>query len=80
MSKQENEFPFEKINYQLLLIGLGIVVLGFLMMLGGGTDNPNEFNEAELFSDRRITWAPIVVLAGYAFIIYAIMKKAKSKA
>ncbi len=78
MSKQDNEFPFAKINYQLLLIGLGIILTGYLLMVGGGTDNPNEFNEAELFSPRRITVAPLVVLAGYSFIIYAIMKKPKA--
>lgn len=78
MSKQDNEFPFAKINYQLLLIGLGVVILGFLLMVGGGTDNPNEFKPDELFSQRRITVAPVVVLAGYIFIIYAIMKKPKA--
>ncbi len=78
MSKQDNEFPFEKINYQWLLIGIAIVVIGFLLMTGGGTDNPNEFNEAELFSPRRITVAPLVVIGGYIFIIFAIMKKPKA--
>ncbi len=76
MSKPQNEFPFEKQNYRLLIIGLLIIITGFLLMVGGGTDNPNEFNEAELFSQRRITVAPIVVIAGYIFVIYAIMKKA----
>lgn len=78
MNKQDNEFPFAKINYQLLLAGLVIVIVGFLLMVGGGTDNPNEFNAEELFSKRRITVAPVVVLAGYIFIIYAIMKKPKA--
>lgn len=73
--KEENEFPFERMNYRLLLIALGIIIFGFLLMVGGGTDNPNEFNEKELFSPRRITIAPLIVLAGYAFVIYAIMKK-----
>lgn len=78
MSKQENEFPFEKINYQLLVAGLAVIVVGFLLMVGGGTDNPSEFNGEELFSERRITVAPVVVLLGYVFIIYAIMKKPKA--
>ncbi len=78
MSKQDNEFPFEKINYKLLLIGLGVILTGFLLMTGGGTENPNEFNGEELFSARRITLAPMVVLGGYIFIIYAIMKKPKA--
>ena len=59
----------------LLLIGMAVVILGFILMAGGGSDDPNEFSE-EIFSFRRITLAPLVVLAGYAFIMYAIMKKA----
>ncbi len=78
MSKQENEFAFEKINYQLLLGGLAVVVIGFLLMIGGGTDNPNEFTGKELFNAQRITVAPVVVILGYVFIIYAIMKKPKA--
>jgi hypothetical protein len=77
--RQENEFPFERVNYRLLLIGMAIIFIGFLLMVGGGTDNPNEFNEKELFSPRRITVAPLIVLAGYVFIIYAIMKKSPAQ-
>ena len=65
-------------NYKLMLIGFAIVVLGLILMTGGGTDSPTEFNY-EMFSFRRITLAPIVVLAGFAFEIYAIMKKPKQK-
>ncbi|MES2628571.1 MAG: DUF3098 domain-containing protein [Bacteroidota bacterium] len=78
MSKQENEFAFEKINYQLLVGGLAVIIIGFLLMTGGGTDNPNEFTGEDLFNARRITVAPVVVLLGYVFIIYAIMKKPKA--
>ncbi len=63
-------------NYRLLLIGFGIIVLGFILMIGGGSKDPNVFSE-EIFSFRRITLAPIVVLFGFAFEIYAIMKKPK---
>lgn len=68
-------FSFERSNYKLLLIGIAILIVGYLLMLGGGSDNPNEFNADELFSFRRITLAPIVVIGGYIFIIYAIMRK-----
>lgn len=61
-------------NYKLLAIGFAIVVIGFLLMLGGRSDNPNEFSQ-KIFSFRRITLAPIVVLAGFIFEIWAIMKK-----
>jgi hypothetical protein len=73
-SKGKLNFALGPENYKLLAIGFVIIVIGFLLMLGGGTDNPDEFNE-EIFSFRRITLAPIVVLAGFIFEIWAIMKK-----
>ena len=69
-------FAFGKENYRLLLIGLAVILLGFLLMIGGGSDDPNVFSE-DLFSFRRMTLAPILVLAGYIIEIYAIMKKPK---
>ncbi len=77
--KEENVdtgFALHKQNYKLLIIGLLVVVVGMFLLSGGGSDNPNEFNE-EVFSFRRITLAPLVLLGGYGFIIYAIMKKTK---
>lgn len=75
---KENEtsgFPLEKENYILLSIGFAIIVLGFILMIGGGSDDPNVFNEEELFSFRRTTLAPMMVLFGFVFEIWAIMKK-----
>ena len=69
--------PLGKKNYLLMLVGIVIIVIGFMLMAGGGSDDPNEFNP-EMFSFRRITLAPIVVLFGFAFEIYAIMKKPES--
>lgn len=63
-------------NYKLMLIGFAIIVLGFILMIGGASASPDEFNY-EMFSFRRITLAPIVVMAGFIFEIYAIMKKFK---
>lgn len=81
MKQQENkpklEFALGKENYRLMLIGFAIIVLGFVLMVGGGADNPTEFSE-EIFSFRRITLAPILVLFGFVFQIYAIMKKPKN--
>lgn len=74
--QNEGKFALGRENYRLLLIGFGIIVLGFMLMAGGGSNDPNEFSY-EIFSFRRITLAPIVVLAGFAFEIYAIMKKPK---
>lgn len=76
--KNENkpEFLFDKINYKFLLIGLGVIALGFILMSGGGSDDPNVFNE-EIFNFRRIRLAPTVVLVGFGVVIYSIFKKEK---
>lgn len=68
-------FAFGRENYILLFISLGLLFIGFILMSGGKAADPNTFNE-EVFSFRRITLAPIIVMAGYALGIYAIVKKA----
>lgn len=70
-------FAFGKQNYKLLFIGLGLIVVGFLLMIGGASDDPNVFSD-DIFSFRRITLAPILILAGYVVEIFAIMKKPAS--
>lgn len=67
-------FALGKQNYKLLAIGFAIIVIGFVLMVGGGSGDPNVFSE-DIFSFRRITLAPIIVLFGFVFEIYAIMKK-----
>ncbi|WP_438966585.1 DUF3098 domain-containing protein [Flavobacterium sp.] len=76
MKNEENkpEFLFDKVNYKILLIGLAIIAIGFILMTGGGTEDPNTFDEEALFSFRRIRLAPTVVLAGFGVTIYSIMK------
>ena len=69
-------FALGKENYKLMAIGFGIIIIGFILMAGGGSDDPNVFNP-DIFSFRRITLAPIVLLLGFVFEIYAIMKKPK---
>ena len=73
-NEQKQEFLFEKVNYKILLIGLGIIALGFILMAGGGTEDPNTFDADALFSFRRIRLAPTLVLAGFGVTIYSIMK------
>lgn len=68
-------FALGKKNYMYLLIGFVIIIIGFLLMIGGKSEDPNVFNGDAIFSFRRITLAPIVVLTGFAFEIWAIMKK-----
>jgi hypothetical protein len=77
MEDKKSQFGFQPENYKLLLIGLAINILGFLLMIGGAAEDPNSFNASELFSARRITIAPMLIVAGYIVIIYAIMKRKK---
>jgi len=79
MKKNEpthRNFALTKENYKLLAIGFVVVVIGFLLMSGGGSTEEYRFSE-EIYSFRRTTLAPILILAGFIFEIYAIMKKPK---
>ena len=69
-----SRFAFGPSNYKWLGIGIGVLILGYILMSGGGSDDPNVFDES-IFSFRRITLAPVVVLSGYGLIFYAILKK-----
>lgn len=82
MSKQNkmsggDEMAFTKNNYLYLISGFIVIIIGFFLMSGGGSDDPMVYSDA-IFSARRITVAPIVILSGYGLILYAIMKKNKS--
>ncbi|TVR41731.1 MAG: DUF3098 domain-containing protein [Bacteroidia bacterium] len=72
--KQGSVLLFDRHKYMWLIIGLVVTALGFLLMIGGGSDDPAVFSE-DIFSFRRLTLAPLLVLAGYVIQIYAIMKK-----
>ncbi|PRZ26475.1 DUF3098 domain-containing protein [Flavobacterium granuli] len=69
----KHEFLFGKINYKILLIGIGVIALGFILMSGGGSDDPNVYSDA-IFSFRRIRLAPTTVLIGFGITVYAILK------
>ena len=77
-TKSETEFAIGKENFRYIAIGVGILIIGFLLMAGGKSDDPNVFNP-EIFSFRRITLAPIIVVGGFMFIIWAIMRKPKEE-
>ena len=68
----KDTFIFGKKNYKWMFIGLGFIALGFILMSGGGSDDPNVFNP-EIFSFRRIRLAPMLVLVGFGIQIYAIL-------
>lgn len=73
----EERSLFGKSNYQLMLAGVVLIVIGFLLMMGGGGDDPSRFDPKEVYSFRRITLAPIVILLGLVVEIFAIMRKPK---
>lgn len=72
----KSDFLFDKVNYKFLLIGIAVIALGFILMSGGGSDDPKVWND-EVFSFRRIRLAPTVVLIGFGITIYSIFKKSK---
>lgn len=76
----DNRFLFSKDAYKIMAAGLVVIVIGFLLMTGGGSNDPNSFKPEEVYSFRRITLAPIVILLGLAIEAYAIMRKPKSSA
>ncbi len=69
-------FIFEKKNYQFMFIGLAVIALGFILMAGGGSDNPNSFNP-DIYNFQRIRLAPTLVLLGFAIEVYAILLNPK---
>ena len=75
---QKNAFLFEKINYTILIVGIAVIAIGFLLMSGGGSDDPKVFNDA-VFNFRRIRLAPTVVLIGFGITIYSIFKNPKKQ-
>ncbi|MDG1736082.1 MAG: DUF3098 domain-containing protein [Crocinitomicaceae bacterium] len=72
-----SHFGFNQSNYRWLYIGLALNVLGFILMIGGGAQKLDEFDGSALFSHMRITVAPILIVAGYICILFAIMKPNK---
>ena len=72
-----NNSLFGKQNYLLMLAGLAVLALGFFLMAGGKSSDPNQFNANEVYSATRITIAPILIMAGFVIEIIAIMRKPK---
>ncbi len=70
-------FLFDKQNYMWMIAGVLLIFIGFMLMSGGKSQNPHEFHYDEIYSFRRITLAPIVLLLGFAVEVYAIMRKPK---
>lgn len=75
-AENQKVMPFGKMNYIIVLIGLALIAIGFILMIGGGSSDPDVFNE-QMFNFRRLTLAPILVLAGFVVEIVAIFWKGK---
>jgi uncharacterized membrane protein len=78
--KNEKTFPFavlSRTNYLLIIIGLLLIVIGFMCMSGGGTKDPNVFAGDTLFSFRRLTLSTILILLGFAFEIVGVLFRPK---
>lgn len=73
---ENKRFLFGKKNYQIMMVGIAFILIGFVLMSGGGTADETSFNP-EIFSFRRITLAPIFILIGFVIEIFAIMHKPK---
>ena len=72
--KNDGQMPLAMRNYILLLLGAAVILLGFVLMCGGDAATPEQFSD-NIFSWRRITLAPILVIAGFGFEVYAILKR-----
>ena len=72
--KNDEQMPLTVRNYVLIIAGFVVILIGMVLMTGGGSDNPEVFNY-EMFSWRRITLAPILIVGGFAFEIYALLKR-----
>ncbi|RMA66334.1 DUF3098 domain-containing protein [Ulvibacter antarcticus] len=69
---EKQYFVFEHKNYKFMLIGIAVIVLGFILMAGGGSDDPNVFNP-EIYNWRRIRLAPMIIIIGFGIEVYAIL-------
>jgi hypothetical protein len=77
-NKRQFAFVFDKINYIIMIAGIVLLALGYIFLMGGGSDDPNVFNEA-MFNGRRLYLAPILIILGLVAEIVAIMYKGKKE-
>lgn len=73
---EKTSFAFGKENYLLMIVGIVVIAIGMILMTGGASDDPNKMSE-EIFNFRRLTLAPIVIVAGYIIVLLSIIKKSK---
>ena len=73
---EKRDFVFGKENYIIMIVGLVVLAIGYILLSGGGSNDPDQFSEA-LFNSRRMLWSPIFIVGGLVIEVYAIIKKAK---
>ena len=78
LTEEQLEFAFGKQNYLFMIVGVVLIVLGLVFLSGGGSQDPNVFNEA-IFNTQRMIVAPMIMLSGFVLEIYAIMYRPKTK-
>ena len=76
---EKKPFVFQRINFIIFFVGLALMALGYLLMVGGGSEDPNVFNE-EIFSTQRIRIAPLLIIIGFVVEVVAIMYQPKKEA
>ena len=76
-NKTQPDFLFDKSNYKWMLIGVAFILLGMILMAGGKSPDPHKFNYDDIYSFRRITLAPIMIMIGLGIEVFAIIKKDK---
>jgi len=72
--KPKIQFAFERKNYMVLIAGIALLIIGFIALSGGGSKDPNQFSD-DLFSTRRMVFAPIILMLGYITVGVSIMMK-----
>ena len=76
MSKTKKELVFKKKNYQIMLLGLAFLVIGYILLAGGSSENPEVFNP-NIFNARRLIWSPIFLVIGFGMQVVAILFRSK---
>lgn len=79
LAARKSSALFGKENYKWMVIGLVVMIIGLLLMIGGKNPDPNVFEDKEVYSFRRITLAPILILAGLGLEIFAIFRRTDKK-
>ncbi len=79
LNKGNQVFLFDRGNYTWMIAGFVLIIIGFFLMAGGKSPDPTKFNYDEIYSFRRVTLAPVLIMIGFVIEVYAIMKKPREQ-